>query len=631
MPDLSSMEERFRALMGVTIVCEGEPEKKKGRPRIDPDKVQSSSDRDKRRKAKQKSERHRQIAVLDTETDPFDKDRPDLKIRPFVACLYSLEFDPVIIWEENFPKFVSKLIAAIEALPGKFTIYAHNGGRFDFMFLIHKIRGEISFKGRGIMSAQIGNHYLRDSYHLIPERLAAYQKEVFDYSKMRRGKRRYHKKEIVDYLISDCKYLLDLVLKFVGQFGLKMSIGQAAMCEIKKHYEVAKFTEGWDAYIRDFFFGGRVECIQGRGLFKGDWKYIDVNSMYPDVMAHRKHPIGGMTDYKIRRGAPSNDTVFIDLTCSNRGALIARNENSETTARIPYGRFKTTIWEYETALKYGLISDIKINFCIDCFKRSDFSLFVLPLYENRLRMKDELRRLKGRETEEIYIAAKRDDLFYKLLLNNGYGKFAQNPRRFVEYYITDPDDAPPDEWFKSLEKAPEEIRLQYLQPEYEADEYWIWKKPAPSWSFNNVGTAASITGAARAKLLEALQIVKRPIYCDTDSIICEGFKGVEIHKTKLGAWDLEDEFSEVVIAGKKLYSVRHRVAKTRTFDQLERGIVPEYSVKSKGVSGVTWREMLEMINGGSVEKTNFAPTLDRYGMQNYLTRNVRATAQETEN
>lgn len=629
---MGNLEDAFAALLNAKIevpddglIAVAAPVKRPpGRPRQNAERVTTSIERSRKHKAKVKQERHTDIAVLDFETEPFDRSKPKKKIEPFTACLYRRNADPVVIWENHFPTFVKKVVAAILALPRKFTVYAHNGGRFDYMFLIHAMRGPVSFKGRGIMQAAIGPHILRDSFHLIPERLAAYQKEAFDYSKMKRAKRGKFKDEIVRYMISDCAYLLDLVEKFIEGFGLKMSIGQAAMCEIKKHYDVKKFSDGWDLYVRDFFFGGRVECVAGRGVFKGEWKLVDVNSMYPFVMASRQHPTGGFEDYKLRRGPPSNDTVFIDLTCDNRGALVGRNDNNETTANLGRARFKTTIWEYETALKWGLISNITINFCLDCPVRTDFSNFVLPLYENRLRLKDELKRLKGRESDQLYIEAKRDDLFYKLLLNNGYGKFAQNPRRFMEYYLTDPGEAPPEKWFASVRTMRD--ASEFEQPEFECDQYWIWKKPAPAWSFNNVGTAASITGAARAVLLDALQTVRRPIYCDTDSIICEQFEGLEIDKTRLGAWDLEDEFPEVVIAGKKLYSVRHRVAKARTPEQLERGLVPEYTVKSKGAVGITWADMLHLIEGGNVETTQFAPTLDRYGSQSYLTRNVRATA-----
>lgn len=578
-------------------------------------------------KQRRKAKRHEDIAVLDMETDPFNDETKDT-IAPFVAALYSDQFDPIIIWEENETVFLAKVVRAIESLPRQFTIYAHNGGRFDFMFFIKRLRGRISFKGRGIMCATIGAHQLRDSFHIIPEKLAAFQKEAFDYQKMRKDRRGNHKAEIIDYLFSDCRYLLDIVKTFIANFGLKISIGQAAMYELKKHYDPKPISENWDAYLRQFFFGGRVECLRGRGRFSGDYKLYDVNSLYPRVMADFEHPIGDAFDSQIRFGKPSDDTVFLDIECMNNGALVGRNENMETTATIRRGRFMTTIWEYQTALKHNLISDVRFNYVVDCKLRTNFKKFVHPLYEKRLITKAELFRMKncGLAASAAYIDMKKDDIFYKLLLNNAYGKFAQNPRNFREHYITDPDEVPPPEWFNSMKRLSDIEKEAYALPHFECDEYWIWQKPNPGFQYNNVGTAASITGAARAVLLDGLMNARDPIYCDTDSIICKELDGVHIDKVALGAWDLEDEFSEVIINGKKLYSVKHKEARKRTPEELAIGLDPLYSVKSKGASRITWPEMETMLAGGTVTKVNRAPTMTRYGEQFYMTRAIKATA-----
>lgn len=609
------------------FVCDPEPlERKRGRPRKNDDRVMSAIERSRNHKTIAKKKRHENIAILDTETDPFNNITKE-KVLPFLAVLYSDNFDTIVIWENDFKIWTRKVVEAILSLPEEYTIYAHNGGRFDFMFLISEMRGSISFKGRGIMDAKIGPHHLRDSFHLIPEKLAAYQKDAFDYSKLLKQNREQWKAECIRYCINDCKYLLDLVKKFVGDFGLKLSIGQAAMATIKKHYTVEKFSENWDERIRDYFFGGRVECLAGRGHFSGHYKLYDVNSMYPAVMRNFQHPIGAMGDYKFRRGVPSNDTVFVDVTCDNRNALICRDENGATTANVKHGRFHTTIWEYQTALELGLISNVKVNFVMDCAKRSDFKLFVDPLYENRLRLKDFMQSLKvqGQELSQTFIEAKKDDMFYKFLLNNGYGKFATNPRRFKEHYISDPNERPPETWFATI---PANERAKYVSPEFEHALYWIWSKPAPQFTFYNVGVAASITGAARSVLMHAIHNSVEPIYCDTDSLICKDLRNVELHKSKLGAWDLEDEFKSVEIAGKKLYAVEHIKPKARTPEQLQKGISPLYTIKSKGSEGITWQEMLSMIDGSTIEKTQFGPTLTRYGEQDYLTRRIRATANE---
>lgn len=631
MPNLASVP-AFTALADleakISANWKDEPEAKIGRPASTPEGVAlSDNQRQNACRARKKENRRRQIAILDMETDPFDAELK-ASIAPFLAVLYSDEFEPVVIWEEDNVRFRKAVVDAIRALPDRFTIYAHNGGKFDFLFLVSELRGDVKFKGRSLMSAKIGDHELRDSSHIIPERLAAFAKDKFDYTRNLKGKRDHWRKEIIDYCIADCRYTLDIVKSFVANYGFKLTIGQASMAELRKHYQVERINEGFDGQLRQFYFGGRVECLQGRGHFKGDYKLYDVNSMYPAVMAQCAHPIGGFNDYDLRRGEPNEQTVFVDLICTNRGALVGRDADGSTSATIPRGRFKTTIWEYNVAKQFGLIDDIEILASWDCRKRSNFADFILPLYDNRLRTKDAMRELKekGLQTSAAFLDLKKDDIFFKLLLNNSYGKFAMNPKNYREHYLTDPGGRPPDEWFKSVDELDHADRIEFLAPIFSNSDYAIWQKPSPSFRYNNVGTAASITGAARAVLLAAINGAQGAIYCDTDSIICSGLSGVQSHKSQLGAWDLEDEYSEVIINGKKLYAVWHKKPLILTPEQIADGRKSEYTVKSKGTGRITWDEMLAMLHGENVVKFNRAPTLDKFSRQKYLQRTIRATA-----
>lgn len=282
----------------------------RGRPRLDPARLQTNKEECAKRQAKKLEEKLERVAVLDFETDPFNNQKPDDKIYPFAACLYSDQFEPVIIWNSNFSSFIIELLLALEKLPGDFVIYAHNGGKFDFMFLVKHLIGKISFKGRGIMSAQIGRHELRDSFHIIPEKLANYKKDVFDYESLTKKNREKKKDQIIKYMVNDCIYLFDIVKSFLSEFGFKISIGQAAWAEIKKDYTIKSIGENTDAVLREYFFGGRVECLAGMGHFKGAYKLIDLNSAYPAVMAYQKHPIGNNYDFR-RRGGINENTCFI--------------------------------------------------------------------------------------------------------------------------------------------------------------------------------------------------------------------------------------------------------------------------------------------------------------------------------
>jgi hypothetical protein len=612
-----------------------------GRPPRNKVKAMTNAECLQRSRAGKRANRLQHIAVLDFETDPFDKKLKD-EILPFVCELYSDQFGSIVIWDENFDSFILKVVTAIEGLPDAYTIYAHNGGKFDYLFLVRHLRGEVKFKGRAIMSCRIGNHELRDSLHILPEKLAAWKKDNFDYSKMKRCNRAKFRSEILDYLHSDCIYLFDIIKSFIGEFGLKISIGQAAFSELKKSYKVENVSEASDEFLRRYFFGGRVECIGGRGLFdsasgRGDFKLHDVNSMYPYVMANFLHPISN--EYNWRRGSISDDTVFVDVECVNHGAFVSRAKDNDLDAAPEFarGRYYVTKWEFDVAIKYGLIEDVNIIGVVDNFKRSNFAKFIVPMYERRQQVKkaQDVLFKAGKEMSRDFEELQKQNLFLKYLLNNAYGKFAQNPRNFREYYYTDAGEMPPADWMEFLKEADEDIRHKFGMPVERSDDFSIWAKPSPGRRFNNVGTAASITGAARAVLLEAIQHARDPIYCDTDSLICRDLPGLDIDVSKLGAWKLEQTFDRVIIAGRKLYACevqgypdgheKRLKVRSKGADLIERPADPlekNWSIYNRE----TWNKFERMLDDEIIETLNKAPTLYKDGSQQYMKRRIRATA-----
>lgn len=555
--------------------------------------AKTGAQRQKAYKDRQKKKRRENIAILDMETDPFDAASED-EIKPFCAVLYSEQFATIEIWEGNFNVFVDKLLTAIIELPDSFTIYAHNGGKFDFMFLVHRLRGEVSFKGRGIMRATIGAHELRDSYHIIPERLSTMQKSEFDYNKLRRATREQFRREILDYCISDCQNLLYFVNKFLDKFGFKLTAGAAALAKCREHYRPESVSPYIDEKVREFYIGGRVECLQGAGYWKEDLKLYDVNSMYPYAMANFRHPIG--SEYVFRGGNPGANTAFLRLRCDNIGrALLGHDESGALTSNVRTGEFVCSKHEFEIAQTFGLIENVEVLECVDNFKFTDFKKFVDPLYDDRAKYKDHLSSLE--KGSEEYKRTMADILFLKLLLNSCYGKFAQNPRKFKEHYLTDPGERAPD--YGDV-------------PEFMGAEYWIWSRQTQKLKFLNVGTSASITGAARAVLMRAIHLAKNPIYCDTDSLICSELRGVPIDNLQLGAWKLETEISELIVCGKKEYAYKTCGGKEK--------------IVTKGASGLSWNDMLEILAGEMKISVNRAPTLTKRGEQSYIRRTIRRTA-----
>lgn len=458
----------------------------------------------------------RALAVIDLETDPFKYGRVPM---PFAAGFYN---------GQTFIKFwgddcVKQLLDYLDRYPDKLIIYAHNGGKFDYWFMAHAISEPLSFIDSRLVKARLGKHELRDSYKIFPMPLSAYQKDEIDYAKFERDKREHYKSEIIDYLRSDCVYLFDLIAQFREQFGNVLTIGGAAMREIKARYDIEHLTPTQDAELRHYFHGGRCEAFE-IGELKNDWKLYDVNSLYPHVMAEFEHAQGTITH--ISKELPDDAPFYLaHVIADSRGALPVRSRDGLT---FPHGRIESYCTSHEiiAALELGLISNIETIRVLIFDQTRNFRNFVYHFNNEKINAEK-----SGDKTMR---------LFSKLIMNNAYGKFAQNPERFKEFFL-----------FESLEA----LENKGCELAGEIGDRFIGTLPARirKDSYYNVATAASITGAARSILMRALASAENAIYCDTDSIVCTKLNA-PVDQFKLGQWKLEQTFDTFYCAGKKLYA-----------------------------------------------------------------------------
>jgi hypothetical protein len=201
-----------------------------------------------------------------------------------------------------------------------------------------------------------------------------------------------------------------------------------------------------------------------------------------------------------------------------------------------------------------------------------------------------------------------------LLLNSAYGRFAINPFEFYDYWIVKPNgDRPPSgQGYKPYEMSDQtdyEIWRKRLNEPLESNRELKDGVPVPVRGFEDVAIAASITSAARTILMIAIAGAKRPIYCDTDSLICEGLNNVTIDQIELGAWKDEGDCDTVAIAGKKLYAA----------------FLNGECIKlaSKGVR-LTPDEIVRVALGETVEYAKPSPAFDLMGGQAFVKRRVRS-------
>jgi hypothetical protein len=522
------------------------------------------------------------IITADLETDPFLNGR---KPEPFVAGAYDGETYRHFGWGADWKP---KLRAYLLSIPAS-CIYLHNGGKFDLFYVLDWLEGNMLMINGRIVKADskfFGSdgkrHEFRDSYSIMPFalKLSGKKKEI-DITLLEKEVRDENKVEILDYLGQDCIGLYQLVVDFRKRFGDKLTIGSTAIGELQKIHTYAEMKETTDRDIRGlYYYGGRVECLE-KGKITGRLKVYDVNSMYPSVMRNVEHPIG----WPVADTTQITDkTFFVSVEGQNYGAFPCREKDGGIRFDRESGIFHVTIHEFYAALRLGIFEPKRIHRCVNFDRRATFAEFVDRFYNLRAEAKK-----TGDDS---------GSLFYKLVLNSAYGKFAQNPLRYRDWKITEPQESMPTGWEREW---------------FDPNSHSIWSRPKEikgPGQFHNVATAASITGAARTVLMEAIANAHRPIYCDTDAIICEQLDNVPIDQVILGAWDLEKECDEAYICGKKLYAL------------YKDGVCVKQA--NKGVR-LTGAEIKRIALGEVITCQKDSPTFKWDGTHVFLKRRVRMT------
>lgn len=151
----------------------------------------------------------REVFVVDCETDPFLYGREP---KPFIWGCYSEK--------TGFQTFEDAEGLLQFLYDRRAVVFAHNGGRFDFLFLQDFLvpwSGVRIINGR-VSSFKINDCIFRDSFLILPTALKSYKKERIDYSIFEKSERDRpeNRARIIDYLEKDCRYLHELVLGFVG-------------------------------------------------------------------------------------------------------------------------------------------------------------------------------------------------------------------------------------------------------------------------------------------------------------------------------------------------------------------------------------------------------------------------------
>jgi len=431
--------------------------------------------------------------------------------------------------------------------------YFHNGGRYDFLFLLKEILSNDDYlvdsflpRGSSILSFDISlraetAHYdkkkekwvnefggfvgkrsiirikkgicyykartiqFRDSIAILPFSLDSlcqnfhveHKKMKIDYSKIRKVT-----PELIKYLEYDCKGLNDVIEKYhewplIKKSGTAFTMASQALKVFRTYLKepIMSLPLSVDDFVRPAYFGGRTEIF--KPLFWGDKDNLlscyDVNSLYPTVM------LGEMPTnfecfthkyYPNRMGFYNAEVeVPTDMYIPPLGIVF--NVNNSEKFIFPTGRFKGrwTTIELEYAKSLG-VKIIKIgDGAIFNNGGKIFEDYILDLYKIR----------ENSPKESV------DNILAKLLMNSCYGRMGL--RRDRESIVFDHGQAGirilAELPYKSLKNTVVRIGLE----EKHLDN-----------SFSNVAIAAWVTSLARIHMHKIyMQAPEKLYYSDTDS------------------------------------------------------------------------------------------------------------------
>lgn len=293
----------------------------------------------------------KKIGTCDCETDPFSHGRIP---KPFIWGYYDGRDYLIFDSTQEFVEFVRNK---------RIVLYAHNGGKFDFMYLLSFV-GETKaqiINGR-IVSMKLGECELVDSFAAVPQGLGSIKKDHIEYWKMEANCRKQYMPEIIEYMRGDCVYLYELMEAYRNAAGTKKTIASNALAHARKlGINPGTTNFRFDENYRPFYFGGRTECFK-----PGIWENIsvfDIRSSYPTAM-QEYHPTGANFTRQSNLNGLSEEEInraFIVIECFADGCFPLRTKGTEGL-RFPSEKntYHVTGWEYNAAKQLGLIEDENI-------------------------------------------------------------------------------------------------------------------------------------------------------------------------------------------------------------------------------------------------------------------------------
>ena len=426
-----------------------------------------------------------------------------------------------------------------------YTMYAHNGGKYDINLLMKYALLDNKFWAlNGTSCIELNNAWIgfeikedgnpdhqikfKDSLRMLPMGLEKLCKELkVEHQKLTETVSHdditltnYHTfPDLPKYLSHDCRGLLEVMLSFNKEVFDALAIdvttcftgaSLSKQTFFRNYYKflgnharpVYTLSTAHDEFIRDGYFGGRVECFK-MGKIEGVF-YYDFTSLYP--FCGLQHLPYGEPEEVTFNGANKIDPAFF-------GFVKCRARTKDTKA-IP---------------KHAVLQNNRLTFPVfatwtelDIFSQEiDYDMYEYQ-FDTGLKFKkatfmakffaDGFNRKATAKAEGKPAMAQA----WKIIINSGYG--------FWGLRISDRDGV-------EIFEADSDAYLEYLNSEKmismnEHDNGTMFCRVLKTLKVKdfNVGVAAAIASYSRLKLHQLLTDIRAVggeiYYCDTDSVIC---------------------------------------------------------------------------------------------------------------
>lgn len=457
-----------------------------------------------------------------------------------------------------------QLLNHLDSFTEHTLIYAHNGGGFDYVnLLVYLFGAGIKFEAM-LKQSKIFCFWLLDkpnirfvdSFNILPTSLekvaqsfAEVEKHEIDkdnYSDMRGFKAR-DSKSYYRYLERDCVSLFQAILKMrdlvneIHHLGnIPLSVGGISMRLFQKEflqYKIVIPSKSEKEFTFQSYVGGRCEYL-GFGECGADGWYTgvngyDFNSHYPAQMLGKEYPI--------RRG------IYVaDFVRDNNGLIesgIYTVKFRQDNGRIPLLQNCDNEYSFEG---YGSFTNLELNEIeLNGGKVQCGAGYYYP--ENAPIFDEFVNFFFGKRMEAQAVSDGARNTFYKLVLNNLYGKFGQR------------DEV---ESLKALSRAQADEALENgieINEFYNIDDsnafYSVKQEKKCYTSFPAI--ACMITASARIVLNRILESCENPLYCDTDSIHCQDVLAPKLLGDELGKLKVEFFGQPARYGGKKSYEIKN--------------------------------------------------------------------------